>query len=119
MKYMATASPSLARERQQAPSRKHAPTPKCESPFWATGSAVAEAKSLLGFMKHARATREQIISLISVSDAEYQSLCTWVGDKPVIAARLNDVMEFRDRTLKAFLVLVELEETKCKERTSR
>ncbi len=89
---------------------KHAPTPKCESPVWTTGSPVAEAKSLIAVMKNSGATSEQIISLISVSNDEYQSLCTWAGDDPVIAARLNDVMEFRNSVLKAFVVLVELEE---------
>jgi hypothetical protein len=110
---MATASSSLARE------RKHVRTPKCESPSWATGSAAAEARSLIALMKNSGATPEQIISLISVSDAEYRSLCTWAGDKPVIAARLNDVMEFRHRVLQAFRVLVELEGTKCKQEVWR
>jgi hypothetical protein len=77
------------------------------APEWDFPSAVNEAHCMLDFMLRNRLSVQEMTSLIGVSDAEYLALCTWAADKPGLAAHLENAMCFRDRVLKAFLVLVE------------
>lgn len=81
-----------------------------EAAEWRVGRVADEAHVLYDFMKRNGRSVPEMVELISVSDVEYAELCKWAEDKPPIASRLNDMMEFRDKTLKAFLTLVELHE---------
>lgn len=105
--------PIAPKRKQRAPWRKHRPhiqTAKCESAVWAVGRVADEAHCLFEFMQRNHRSIEEMIALITVSDTEYRELCFWAESHPVIAARLNSMMEFRDKVLRAFRFLVELHE---------
>jgi len=56
----------------------------------------------------------EIINLISVTDREYGELCAWAAEKPPIASHIDEMMAYRDRVLKAFLLLLEGHEASAK-----
>lgn len=110
---MATALPSIAPKRHRATWRKHRrhlQTVKCESMLWAVPRVADEAHCLYEFMQRNGRTVEEMVALIAVSDSEYRQLVLWAESRPAIAARLDDMMKFRDDVLRAFRVLVELHE---------
>jgi|HubBroStandDraft_4_1064222.scaffolds.fasta_scaffold195135_1 hypothetical protein len=114
---MATTLPSLPPKRHQrhAPWRKQRShdDPKyrigsLEAVQWKVGSAEAEARSLLVFMRNTNASYSDMVQLITLTDGEYKALCEWAGDKPTIAVKIDDMMVFREKVLLHFKGMLEL-----------
>jgi hypothetical protein len=80
----------------------------CISSAWSAPDALQEARSMLTLMKRDNLSVEHIKKLICVSDGEFAELNQWASSDPPLAGAIDAVMNYRQKVLDSFLLLIEI-----------